>query len=214
MRIVFLGPPGAGKGTQAARLAEHFGVPHIATGDMLREAAGADTPLGRRVAEIMARGELVPDDLTNQLARGRIAQRDAEKGFVLDGYPRSAEQARALDRALEEIGAALDVVINFEVTEDEIVARLSGRRVCPVCKTVYHLVAHPPRVAERCDRDGTGLIQRDDDREATVRRRLEVYAARTRPLVDLYRGRGLLKEVDAMGSKEEVLGRLLTAVEA
>ncbi|MCW3045644.1 MAG: Adk [Actinobacteria bacterium] len=211
MRIVLLGPPGAGKGTQAARLAAHLGVPHIATGDMLRLAANADTPLGRRLHSYMDRGELVPDDLTNSIVEERISQPDAAGGFILDGYPRSVDQAKMLDESLAMQGASLDKAIKFMVTGPEIVKRLSGRLVCPVDGSVYHLVTNPPKVDKLCDIDGTPLVQREDDSEETVLRRLEVYGQRTKPLYDLYGERGILDEVDAIGSTEEVYERLLRA---
>lgn len=212
MRLVFFGPPGAGKGTQGARLAAHFGVPHIATGDMFRHAVEAGTPLGRKVREYLDRGELVPDDLTNELVRERLGQPDAS-GFVLDGYPRTVEQVAGLDQILEEQGAELDRVVRFLVTGDEIVARLSGRWICPTCKAVYHVDTHPPQTPGVCDNDGTALVQRDDDQEETVLRRLEVYGRQTKPLLDNYAERGLLVEVDAIASPDEVFRRLLKAVD-
>ena len=209
MRVIVLGPPGAGKGTQAARLAARLGVPHIATGDMFRHAAAEDTPAGRRLHSYMDRGELVPDDLTNELVEERIAQPDAASGFVLDGYPRSVDQAKMLDEALAARGAALDRAIKFMVTGSEIVSRLSGRRVCPVDGSVYHIVTDPPKVPGRCDIDGTPLVQREDDQEETVLHRLEVYGQRTKPLYDLYAERGILSSVDAIGTHDEVFERLL-----
>ena len=212
MRLIFLGPPGAGKGTQAARMAAHFGVPQIATGDMLRHAIEIGSALGQQVKPIMDRGELVPDDLTDAIVRERISEKDAEKGFILDGYPRNVAQAEFLDAALDEMGAKLDRVIRFMVIGTELVSRLAGRRVCPVCKTVYHAATHPPKVEGICDNDGTELIERPDDQEETVLRRLEVYGQQTRPLYDFYGEQGLLVDVDAIGTTDEVFARLVEAV--
>lgn len=207
-----MGPPGAGKGTQGARLAAYFEVPHIATGDMFRHAVEAGSPLGNKVKDIMERGELVPDDVTNEVLRERIRLDDALKGFILDGYPRNLDQARVLDETLDELGAKLDRVIKFMVRGDDIVKRLAWRRTCPVCKTPYHLITSPPRVDGVCDNDGAPLVQREDDTEETILRRLEVYGEQTRPLFELYAGRGLLVEVDAIGSTDEVFERLVEAV--
>jgi adenylate kinase len=212
MRILVLGPPGAGKGTQASRLAEKLGIPHIATGDMFREAGTADTEFGRRVRKIMESGELIPDDLTNELVKERLSRADAQNGFILDGYPRNLEQAQKLDEILDELGTNIDLVIKFMVRGPDIVERLRGRRVCPVCRTVYHMETHPPKVDEICDNDGEPLIRRDDDSEETTLRRLEVYGQQTRPLYELYADRGLLSEMDALGTTDEVFNRLLAVV--
>lgn len=213
MRLVFLGPPGAGKGTQGARLCEHFGLIHIATGDILRRSIGEGNPVGLKVKELMDRGELVPDELINELV-GQMVTSEAvsEKGFVLDGYPRNVPQAIALDKALDTVGARLDRVVRFMIFGPEIARRISGRRVCPVCKTVYHVEAHPPKEKWICDVDGTALIQRPDDQESTVLRRLEVYGEKTRPLIDFYANKGLLTDLDAMGTEQEVFDRLLNAI--
>jgi adenylate kinase len=213
VRIVLLGPPGAGKGTQAARLAQHLGVPHVATGDMFRQAVEGATPLGHEVRGYMERGELVPNALTDAVMRERLGRDDARRGFVLDGYPRNTDQAAVLDEALAEQGAALDHVVKFMVTGAEIVERLSGRWVCPSCKTAYHLVSAPPRTEGICDHDGTPLVQRHDDKEETILHRLDVYGTQTRPLFDLYSGQGLLREVDAIGSPDDVFDRLLKAIQ-
>jgi adenylate kinase len=214
VRIVLLGPPGAGKGTQAARLARHLGVPHIATGDMFRQAVESSSDLGRQVAGYMERGELVPNELTDAVMRDRLDRDDAREGFVLDGYPRNLEQANVLDEALEGQGAGLDHVVKFMVTGSEIVERLAGRWVCPVCKTAYHLVSRPPKTPGICDVEGATLVQREDDREETVLNRLEVYGGQTKPLYDRYGERSLLREVDAIGSTDDVFDRLLKAIEA
>ncbi|MCA1840882.1 MAG: adenylate kinase [Actinomycetota bacterium] len=213
MRLIFLGPPGAGKGTQANRLADHFKVPHIATGDMLRAHRERQTPLGLCAKEYMDRGDLVPDELTNAMLRDRIIERDAEKGFILDGYPRNLDQAAVLDEALDEMGAKLDRVVRFMVLGTELVKRLSGRHTCPVCHTAYHVITHPPKVEGRCDVEGAALVQRPDDEEETVLRRLEVYGQQTKPLIELYTKRNLLTDIDAIGTTEEVFGRLLKAID-
>jgi adenylate kinase len=179
---------------------------------MFRQAAEADTPLGRRLRSYMDRGELVPDSLTNELVEARIGEPDAAGGFVLDGYPRSVDQAEMLDRSLAARGAGLDAAVKFMITGPEIVRRLSARRVCPVDGSVYNLVTQPPKVPGRCDVDGTPLVQREDDREETVLRRLEVYGTSTKPLYDRYAERGILVPVDAIGSADEVFERLLKAL--
>jgi adenylate kinase len=212
MRIVVLGAPGAGKGTQASRLARDLGIPHIATGDMFREAAAQDTETGRRIRKIMESGELIPDETTNELVRERLARPDARNGFILDGYPRNVDQAERLDSILEELGTKIDLVIKFMVRGRDIIERLRGRRVCPVCRTVYHMATQPPKDDEICDNDGAPLIRREDDLEETTLRRLEVYGQQTRPLYELYGERGLLTEMDALGTTDEVYQRLLAVV--
>jgi adenylate kinase len=203
-RLVFLGPPGAGKGTQAHELAREWGVPAIATGDMLREAVAAGTVLGRQAKSYMDRGALLPDDVIVGLVAERLGQPDARRGFILDGFPRTIPQAEALDRLLQELGRPLDRVILFEISEAELLRRLTGRRSCPACQATYHLISAPPRRPGVCDRCGSALVERDDDREATVRHRLTVYADQTRPLVAYYRDRGLLTPVSGEGSIEAV----------
>jgi adenylate kinase len=198
-RLVFLGPPGAGKGTQARALATALHVPQIATGDMLREAAAAGTTLGLEARRYMEAGRLVPDPVVIGLIAERLAAADARSGFILDGFPRTLAQAESLDRLLKDQGQGIDRVIFFEVGETELLRRLTGRRACPACGATFHLAFAPPKAAGRCDRCGSALVQRDDDREATVRARLAVYAEQTVPLLDYYRARDLLTTVAGEG---------------
>ena len=200
MRLIFLGPPGAGKGTQARALAQEWGVPQIATGEMLREAVAAGTPLGREARRIMDTGALVPDDVIVGLIAERLRQPDAARGFILDGFPRTIGQAEALDRLLKDLGQALDAVVYFEVAEPELLRRLTGRRLCRQCQTAFHLVSAPPNRDGVCDRCGGELYQREDDSEATVRKRLDVYGRQTSLLLDYYRTRGLLTPVNGEGA--------------
>jgi adenylate kinase len=213
VRVVLLGPPGAGKGTQARRLAARWSVPQISTGDILREAVAGGTPLGLEARRYMDAGELVPDAVIIGLVRERLARSDGRKGFVLDGFPRTAGQAEALDQMLLAEGTPLDRVVLFELSDDELATRLTGRRVCGNCGRNYHIAFSPPRVAGRCDHCQGALSQRTDDEEPTVRRRLAVYARDTRPLVDHYRRRGLLTAIAGAGSVDTVLARLVAATE-
>ena len=199
MRVAFLGPPGAGKGTQARELAREWGVPHLATGDMLREAVAAGTRLGLAAQRYMEQGALVPDDVIIDLMRERLAAADATKGFILDGFPRTIAQAEALGKVLAETGQALGAVVFFDVSEAELLRRLTGRRVCRQCQATYHLVSAPPAKTGICDKCGGELYQREDDSEKTVRNRLEVYTRQTAPLLDYYRGHSLLRTVRGEG---------------
>ena len=204
MRLAFLGPPGAGKGTQARDLSREWGVPHLATGDMLREALAARTALGLEAKRFMDQGALVPDEVIIGLMRERLAKPDAAKGFIVDGFPRTIAQAEALARLLKDAGQALDAVISFDVSEEELLRRLTGRRVCRQCQTTYHLVSAPPQKPGVCDRCGGELYQREDDRAETVRRRLEVFARQTAPLLDYYRQRNLLTTVAGEGPIDSI----------
>jgi adenylate kinase len=203
-RVIFLGPPGAGKGTQAQALASEWGVPHVATGDMLREAVAAKTPLGLEAKRHMDSGGLVPDEVVIGLVGERLAQPDAKAGVVLDGFPRTVAQAEALDALFARTGLSLDRVVYFNVSRDELLRRLTGRRVCRGCGRTYHLVSAPPKVADKCDACGGELYQRVDDREDTVATRLDVYQKQTSPLLEYYRGRNLLAEVAGEGSVSQV----------
>ncbi|RMG13173.1 MAG: adenylate kinase [Deltaproteobacteria bacterium] len=212
MRLVLFGPPGAGKGTQAIRLAEALGIPQISTGDILRQARAEGTELGRKAAEYMDAGKLVPDDLIVGIIEARIDQPDAKRGYILDGFPRTIPQAEALDAMLARRGEALDAVLSLEVPDEEIVERLSGRRTCPECKAMYHVRFNPPKVEGRCDRCGAALVQRSDDQPEAIRQRLEAFHAQTAPLKAYYRDRGLLKEIQGTGNIEEVYQRIQAAL--
>ncbi len=207
VRIVLLGPPGAGKGTQAQRFAAHLGIPHLSTGDLLRAAVAAGTPLGREADGYMRQGLLVPDDLVLRILRERLGAPDARGGFLLDGFPRNAAQAESLARI-----SLIDRAIYFDLPEAVLLERIVLRRSCPVCGSVYNLVSLPPKVNGRCDRDDTPLVQRPDDTEEAVRTRLRVYRESTAPLLELYRQQGILRTVAAAGSVAEVEQRLHAVV--
>ena len=212
MRLVLLGPPGAGKGTQAARLSERYGIPQISTGDILREHVQEGTALGIKARSYMDRGEYVPDDLVVQMVMDRLAEPDAEKGFILDGFPRTVAQARALERALADLGRPLDALLKFKISDDMAVRRLSGRWTCPNCKRTYNLEFKPPAEAGICDFCGYALERRADDDELTVRRRIAVYAEQTEPLELFYWERGMLREVDAQAPEDQVTARTISAL--
>jgi adenylate kinase len=212
VRLVLVGPPGAGKGTQARMLAAKWGVPQIASGDLLRAAVRDGSELGKEAQLFMDRGQLVPDDLVLRLIAERLGQSDARKGFILDGFPRNVAQAQALGRMLTQLGTSIDKVIAVIVPDEEIVKRISGRRTCRDCDAMYHVAFEPPKKPDVCDKCGGELYQRDDDAEATVRERLKVFAGATRPLLDYYGRLGLLAQVDGVGSTDEVEKRMLGAI--
>ena len=207
--VIFLGPPGAGKGTQARQIAKSYGVPHLSSGDMLREHVIRGTPLGLRAKPIMERGELVPDDLVLRMVEDRISWPDCDGGFILDGFPRTLPQAEKLDEILRRRFKSEPLVLHFVVAEDQLVRRLTGRRTCVIGGEIYNIYDHPPRVPGRCDRDGGALIQRPDDREEVIAERLAAYERQTRPLVEYYRRRGLVKDVDGMAAPEAVTKNVL-----
>jgi adenylate kinase len=213
MRIVLVGPPGAGKGTQAAYLAKNLAIPHISTGDLFRANISKGTDLGVKAKSFMDKGELVPDEITIGMAKDRMEQPDAESGFLLDGFPRNVSQAEALDVMLKSEGMTLDAVLDLEVPEDEVVKRIAGRRICRNDSShVFHMTYAPPAEEGVCDVCGGSLYQRDDDSETTVRKRLEVYHTQTEPIIDYYRGQGLVVTISALGKVTEVTGRAMAAL--
>ncbi len=212
MRLVLVGPPGAGKGTQAQFIASHFAVPKISTGDIFRANVSEGTDLGLEAKKYMDAGDLVPDEVTIGMVTDRLTHEDATEGFLLDGFPRTVHQAEVLDDLLAAKAAAVDVVLELVVDDDEVVRRLSGRRTCRRCGHVWHLDFDPPATAGQCDRCGGELFQRDDDSEDTIRHRLEVYADQTSPLIGYYGDRGLLRGVDAAGPVEDVTERAINAL--
>ena len=212
MRIVLVGPPGAGKGTQAQFIASHLAIPKISTGDIFRFNVTHGTQLGRQAKQYMNRGDLVPDEVTIAMVRDRLAEDDAQAGFLLDGFPRNVPQAETLKKMLTDWDLRLTVVLELVVDEDEVVRRLSGRRTCRRCERVWHILFDPPARDGICDACGGELFQRDDDREETVRHRLEVYTKQTSPLVAYYADEGILIGIDATGPVEEITERALAAL--
>ncbi|MCE9626111.1 MAG: adenylate kinase [Deltaproteobacteria bacterium] len=213
MNLILLGAPGAGKGTQSKLLQEKLHIPQISTGDMLRAAKQAKTPLGIQAETFMNAGKLVPDEVVIGLIRERLAAADTQQGFILDGFPRTVAQAEALGTLLKELGRSLNAVVNLEVPEAELIARLTGRRNCSNCGAGYHLQFSPPRQDSVCDRCGGPLIQREDDREHTIRKRLKIYQEQTAPLVAYYEKSGLLKSSLGTGPTDEVFNSLVVIVE-
>lgn len=204
LNLILLGPPGAGKGTQAERLVDDFDLPYYATGDILRAAVKEESELGRKAAKYMERGDLVPDEVVVEVVADRIDRTEAEDGFVLDGFPRNIDQARALDEELSRLGRRITAVLLIELDDEEVVRRLSGRRVCVKNGHLYHVEFDPPKREGICDQDGSKLVQRDDDHPDTVKHRLEVYREQTSPLAEFYEERGLLRRFDGSRSTSEV----------
>jgi adenylate kinase len=212
MRLVLVGPPGAGKGTQAQFVSSHFAVPKISTGDIFRANVSEGTELGLEARKYMDAGDLVPDEVTIAMVKDRLSYDDVSEGFLLDGFPRTVHQAEVLDDMLVEHGAAVDVVLELVVDDDEVVRRLSGRRTCRQCGHVWHVDFDPPADEGSCDRCGGELFQRDDDSEDTIRHRLDVYADQTSPLIGYYGDKGLLRGVDATGPVEDVTDRAINVL--
>jgi adenylate kinase len=212
VRVVLVGPPGAGKGTQAQFIASHLAIPKVSTGDIFRYNVSAGTELGRQAKAFMDRGDLVPDEVTVAMVQSRLAEDDARSGFLLDGFPRNVPQAETLKKLLADLGMRLDLVLELVVDHDEVIRRLSGRRTCRKCGRVWHIAFDPPSVADKCDECGGELFQRDDDREETIRHRLEVYQEQTQPLISYYADEGILLGIDATGPVDDVTDRALLAL--
>jgi adenylate kinase len=214
MRLILVGPPGAGKGTQAVHLAAHYGIPHISTGDIFRHNMKNETELGLLAKSYVDRGELVPDSVTNEMVKDRLSHDDAQAGFLLDGFPRNVSQAEVLRAILAQAGTPLDAVLELSIDDAEIIARLSGRRTCRNCSTSFHTIYEKPAVDGVCDKCQGELYQREDDSEAVITRRLEVYAEQTKPIIAFYRTEGLLITIPAVGDVTEISARAIAALSA
>jgi adenylate kinase len=206
--IILLGAPGSGKGTQAKKLSASFSIPQISTGDILREAVKNGTEMGRQAKAFMDQGGLVPDEVVIGIVRDRLKAPDCEKGFILDGFPRTIPQAEALDRVVKGLGKEISSVLSLDVDEEEILERLSGRRTCAGCGAMYHVRFNPPKEGQRCDKCGNALLQRDDDKEETIRTRLVNYKKSTEPLIDYYRGSGKVRSVKATGDIDAIFANI------
>lgn len=213
MRMILLGPPGAGKGTQAKDLVEKYSIPQISTGDILRKNLAEKTPLGLEAKKFMDKGELVPDSVVVGIVKERLKEADCVKGYILDGFPRTVPQAEELDKALADMKTPLDKVLSIEVADEELVKRLAGRRTCRNCPTGYHVIFKPSKVEGKCDACGGELYQRDDDQEEAIKNRLKVYHSSTSPLIEYYTAKGLLRGINGVGDMKEILKRMVTALE-
>jgi len=212
VKLILMGPPGAGKGTQAEKLIDLYQIPHISTGDMFRKAQKEGTALGLQAKSYMDQGQLVPDEVTIGIVRERLSEDDCKNGFLLDGFPRTVQQADALDGILTDLGMSLDAVVDIQVNKDFLVERLTGRRVCKACGATYHVSFNAPKVENVCDKCGGELYQRNDDKIETVSNRLDVYAAQTAPLIEYYQSKGMIKSIDGSKSVEEVLADIQAAL--
>jgi len=213
MRLVLLGAPGSGKGTQAKKLMGHFSIPEVSTGEILRKAVDDSTPLGNDARSFMEKGELVPDSIVLGLVHARLKQQDCNKGYIIDGFPRNEAQAAALDKMLSAIGAPITAVVSIEVSRDDLIKRMSGRRICKSCGQVYNIHFLPPRKEGTCDSCGGDFFQRNDDKEDTIKKRLDVYEARKASLIEYYGKRGMLKSITGTGPVHEVFRKVCDAVE-
>lgn len=213
MRLIFLGPPGAGKGTQAKMLIDRYGIPQISTGDILRAAVKEGTPLGKKAKEYMDAGKLVTDDIVIGIIEERLKQDDCKKGFILDGFPRTVAQAEALDKMLKDLNMPLDKVLALIVPDEELLKRLTGRRTCKACGQMYHVIFDPPKKEGICDKCGGELYQRADDNEETIKNRLSVYHSQTAPLLEYYKKQGLLREIDGTATPEEIFKKIIDVLE-
>ncbi len=212
MNIILLGPPGAGKGTQAKMLIDTYQIPQISTGDILRAAVKEGTLLGKEAKSYMDKGELVPDSVVIGIVEERIQQPDCKKGYMLDGFPRTVPQAKALDAMLQKLDSEIDHVVSIEVANEELIKRLTGRRTCRECGAGFHIMFDPPKQEGVCDKCGGELYQRDDDNEATVRSRLQVYDSQTKPLIDYYQGQEKIRPIDGVGQIKEIFERITTVL--
>jgi adenylate kinase len=213
MRIIFLGPPGAGKGTQAKMLIDRYGIPQISTGDILRAAVKEGTPMGKKAKEYMDSGKLVPDEVVIGIMQDRLKESDCAKGFILDGFPRTVAQAEALEKMLKELNMPIDKVLALEVPDEVLIERLTGRRTCKSCGQMYHVKFDPPKNVDKCDKCNGELFQRDDDKEETIKNRLSVYHAQTAPLLDFYGKKGMVIKIDGTKTPDEIFKSLINVLE-